>query len=728
MSTIVAILSLVALSTNDSYAGDPLSKEGLSNETPWRIWAKSLSYNEKDGTYLAEGDVAITKAQQTLYTQKAVFNKKTGVAKVSGGLRLETDGDIITGQKGWFNLETQTGEIMDGSLFLRSNHYYVSGSLMQKVGKDTYVIKDCSVTTCDGVNPDWTITGSEVKVTIEGYGTVKHSAFRIRGLPILYIPYMFFPAKTKRQTGLLPPSAGYSTLNGGQFEVPFFWAISEQTDATFYQRYMSKRGYMQGVEFRYLVDESSKGILEFNILSDKIKEKNMNDRDSFEVSPYDRTNRTRYWVRSRSDQELPLGVVARLDTDYVSDQDYLREFKKSLFGFSTRTDLAGESRRPFAEKRSPTRRSALRLSHDAESMSLQGVASYYQQVEDPSEKRYAKQPLGSLDFILLPEQFKGLPVFFDIESSYDYIWSDEAERGHNISVSPQLNFPLWLGPYVEFEPSFKYIYDALWVESGNEQKDHQYQAVYDANVRLATNVERVYDLEWFNAKKVRHKISPTLNYTYRGFRTNGDEDNPPWSTSVFEDYKKEQINNRISFSLNNFLDARLEDKKGRVTYHQWATFKLVQGYDLDKAGGDKDDRPLTPLRAELTASPFPAFDLKGSTGWNHYDHGFTETTLSGELYVNRSGGRIDSYEVDYQYVKDGQKNLSFRFDVNLSYGFSAGASLQRDFDVDYNISSAGWLGYQSQCWGLKLGAERESGDTTVIAVIRLVGLGDAGNW
>jgi len=69
--------------------------------------------------------------------------------------------------------------------------------------------------------PDWNITGSEVKVTVEGYGTIKNSAFRVRGLPIIYIPYMIFPAKAKRQTGLLPPRVGYSTLNGGELEIPF---------------------------------------------------------------------------------------------------------------------------------------------------------------------------------------------------------------------------------------------------------------------------------------------------------------------------------------------------------------------------------------------------------------------------------------------------------------------------------------------------------------------------
>jgi len=36
---------------------------------------------------------------------------------------------------------------------------------------------------------------------------------------------------------------------------------------------MSKRGYMQGAEFRYVSGENSKGVIEFDILSDKEKQK-----------------------------------------------------------------------------------------------------------------------------------------------------------------------------------------------------------------------------------------------------------------------------------------------------------------------------------------------------------------------------------------------------------------------------------------------------------------------
>ena len=108
-----------------------------------------------------------------------------------------------------------------------------------------------------------------------------------------------------------------------QVEVPLYWAISDRMDATFYEQYMSERGLMQGFEYRYVAEDESKGDFLFDILQDKIGEKDLTDPDQLEISALPRTNETRYWLRSRTNQQLPLGVKAKLDTDYVSDRGLL---------------------------------------------------------------------------------------------------------------------------------------------------------------------------------------------------------------------------------------------------------------------------------------------------------------------------------------------------------------------------------------------------------------------
>lgn len=695
----------------------------LSPDIPWEIFGDELGYDSRTQQYRAKGNVVITKGAQSLYSDEAFYDLKTGIAEVWGNVRLKSGGDTFNGDHAVFNLQTQTGSITNGVLFLKQNHVYISGKHMEKIGPDTYLIHEARLTTCDGPDPVWFITGKKVKVTVEGYGTVENASFRVNGLPVLYLPYMIFPAKTNRQTGLLPPRIGYSSLNGADIEIPFFWAISDQADATFYQRYLSQRGYMQGVEFNYILDPRSKGTFLADVLSDDKSPKNMADGDALDVSPLPRTNETRYWLRGRADQALPADITAKADLDYVSDQDYLREFGEGPMGFDARPDLADDWGRPFEERYAPLRRSALRLDRDGSGYSLQGGTAYYQRPEDLSVDRTA-QPLGDLYFNLLPRKYFAFPLFTALGSDYAYVWRDVGDKGHRLSLAPEARLPFFPGRYLEFEPSLRYIYNARWVENDSTREDNRdSNQAYEMAADLSTNLDRIYAVDWLGAKKLKHKIRPSFGYRYRSLK----EENQvvPW----YEDITRERPANVFEVSLENFLDARLENKKGNVSYRQWATFDLIQGYDIGEArhpDDPDDERPFTPLEADLVLHPLPRMDLRGNAQWNHYDKEIASTTVSLDMALDRRNGLRDYYRLDYAYLRDGQKNVNFLVDVNLFYGVWAGTSLERDITAKENISSRYWLGYRSQCWATSLFVENTDADSRVGIMIELMGLGEIG--
>ena len=719
----LALFLLCFFQAQWSLAENKISKKPFlgDKDTPWQITAKSLSYREKEELYVAKGDVVFSKDGHTLHAQEAIYNVKTGIAKVSGDVRFESGGDILKAERGVFHLKDRTGKIINGRLFLKQNHFYLNGEVMEKLAEDTYLLKNCRLTTCDGPNPAWSITGSEVKVTVEGYGKIKNAAFRILDVPFFYVPYMIFPAKTKRQTGLLPPRLGYSERRGTDIEIPFFWAISDQIDATFYERLMTDRGFMQGLEFRYLTDNESKGVFLFDVLSDRIGKKDMNNPDEVELSPFPRTNETRYWLRSRADHQLPSNLTARLDVDFVSDQDYLKEFEGGLTGFKTRTDLFSESRRPVEERHSPTRRSALRLSHDREDYSLQALASYHQRPENPPNDE-TSQPLWGLNFTILPRPLPKLPLYLSFNSDYDYIWRDFGQKGHRLSFTPEISYPIWLGPYLEFEPSFSFTKDLQWLDQHNKNIDYQSRNAYQIQSRLSTILERTFDFDLRNVKKLKHKIVPSLIYRYRGHKD--ESDYRPW----FEPIDVEGKVNQFTFSIDNLLDARKEDGKGGVTYTQWGTFSVRQDYDLDEArDGEipwRGERPFGPLVGILTLTPFPGMDLDAEAHWDHYEDDISYTDLSLEFSIERSGGREDRFEVDYQNLEDGNRYLNYRFDVNLLYGLSAGTSLTRNMSLDKTIASSYWLEYRFQCWGVQLITEKLDDVSSIMVTFRLLGLGD----
>jgi LPS-assembly protein len=697
--------------------GMPSVKKAVSKENePWEISAKSLSYDREAEVYVAEGDVVITKGDVALHAQRAVYDRKTGHAEVSGTVRLESGGDTLTGDSGTFDLNTETGSIVNGALFLRENHYYISGARMEKLEDDTYVVKECRLTTCDGSRPAWTITGSEVKVTLESYGTIKDAAFRIREIPVFYSPYLIFPGKQKRQTGLLPPKLGYSARNGLDTEIPFFWAISDQVDATLYERYLAQRGYMQGLELRYLEDKDSKGTFLGDILLRDQRKKELDDTSDLEVSPYPRNNDTRYWVRGKADQQLPGGLSLRFDGDYVSDQDYLREFETGLIGLEARPDLEESFDRPVDERFAPLRRSAVRISQDRERYSLQAASSYYENpIKPPNDT--TPQPLMGLNFILPYEGIRGRPLFLAAVSEYDYIWRESGATGHNLWLLPELTAPMWLGSYLQFEPSIRAALNAQLFEEGEPNWKQANESAYEVDLQLMTDIERVFDLNWGSVKKAKHRIWPILQYRYRDRQDMGGE--RPW----FDPLKEEGSLNQVAFSLENYLDARIEDGHGNVRYHQWGLLTLTQPYDLDKV-----NRPFAPFSATMTLRPLKYLDFLGSAAWDHYKKEIESANAWMALSYPRGGGRNDTYSLSYEKLDNGNESLNLSADLNLAYGFSVGGNLSRNLQSGEDVSNRVWLGYDSQCWGVRLALDRGQEDNTYMVYFRLRGLGEFKAW
>lgn len=682
----------------------------------------SYKYMAKEDKFIATGDAVLRSGSYTLSAQNAEYNRKTTVAVASEGILLKTGEDTLAGESGTFNFLNKTGVINDASIFYEGYNIHIRGDRIEKFGDDSYLIKDFKLTTCDGDKPEWSITGSEINVTVEGYGRLRNAAFRVKDIPLVYVPYLLFPAKTKRASGLLIPQAGYSSRNGAELEVPFFWAISDSMDMTFYERYMTDRGLMQGLELRYVTGRDSKGFFNFDILSDRIDTKDMNDHDQLELSPYHRTNSGRYWFRGRTDQELPAGISARLDADVVSDQDYLKEFKSDLTGFNTRPDYEAEFSRPFEEMTSPFRTSRLRLERDGENHSLQAASTFYQRPEGFINDT-TPEPLAGLYYNMLPQFINDLPFAFSFQTDYDYIWRDFGVKGHSLSLSPNVIYPVWAGKYMRFDTSAGYTRDMHRFDNDSvSNRDNLSRDMYYGSATLSTLLEKIFDVDSGSIKRIKHKIVPGLTYEYRSHRD--EESFSPW----FEAMDEEGSANRVYLSIDNSIDAKNVDEKGNITYSQLGTFSIIQGYDIDEsrrniAPGDKEE-PFEPIRAELRIMPYSMISMNAETEWDHYKDDFTYADIAIKLDIERANRLKDIYRLDYVYSDTGSKGLGYYVSVNIANGFSVGSNLRRDIEEGYNVEQSLWLDYSSRCWGITLGMERHDEESRVMLGIRLYGFND----
>ena len=159
----------------------------------------------------------------------------------------------------------------------------------------------------------------------EQVAEIWNARFKLGSVPVFYSPYLQLPVGDKRRSGFLIPNAKYSTKNGVEFSLPYYWNIAPNFDATLTPHYMSKRGgVMWENEFRYLT-KAGAGLFEFDYLpSDKVYQ---DDHSS--------DSNSRRWLFYWNHSGV-IDQVWRLNADYtkVSDPDYFNDFS-SKYGSST---------------------------------------------------------------------------------------------------------------------------------------------------------------------------------------------------------------------------------------------------------------------------------------------------------------------------------------------------------------------------------------------------------
>ena len=114
--------------------------------------------------------------------------------------------------------------------------YELEAKLLEKKSEFDYSLDDAVFSTCfcaDQESRPWSFHADSTDLTYEGYGVARNVSFRVLDIPILYSPYLIFPVKNERQSGLLFPILGLSSQNGFEYTQPVFGVINEHQDLLF---------------------------------------------------------------------------------------------------------------------------------------------------------------------------------------------------------------------------------------------------------------------------------------------------------------------------------------------------------------------------------------------------------------------------------------------------------------------------------------------------------------
>ncbi|UCG05983.1 MAG: LPS-assembly protein LptD [Desulfobacterales bacterium] len=749
---LAAYLFIIPESAWAQMSGEKFEDVFKRSDLPWRLNADEIRYDQIADVYVAQGNVEITKADKTLTADYVRFDHKTMWAYAQGNVMLISGQDVLKGSRMEIDLENQVGTVENGSIFLKENNFHIEGDEIRKTGEATYELKNATITTCDGDTPDWKITGRDVKVEVEGYGSLKHATVWARDYPVMYTPYFWYPAKSKRQTGLLIPEFGYSDRKGAALNQPFFWAISDSQDATFYLDLMNFRGIKPGLEYRYILNETTNGAIMLDgFHDDKVDDGTERYRDRYGFDDPGtqllRTNRDRWWFRMSHHQSIPWDFFAKLDLDFVSDQDYLREFDDGYMGFKNTRDYYSEFfGRDLDDYNDPIRLNRLNFNRIWPRWSLNAELRYFwdatQRNSDLPDTTLSRLPV--IDLQASKQRILTSPLYFDLDSQYDYFWRESGSRGQRIDAHPRIYWPYRFKTYFTFEPSlglretFYYLDESEFSNESDPDRE-AHRELYDLRIELFSEVYRIFNVDKANISKIQHSIRPKIVYDYIP-----DEDQEDLPNFDVRDRIKEK--NLLTYSLTNTLTSKLikgvreqlpqkEDvSRGDIlqdptkfNYKDFLRLKLEQSYDLNKS-----QREFSPLFARLDFFPGSYISIDADAGWSFYDNRFVSRNIAAKLRDNRG----DSFYVDYRYDRGetdddpGDDNIveSIFFDVNLNVmkRLLVFGDYERNIEEDLHIRTSLGFTYTSQCWSFDFRYTNKPNDEKYEFKINLHGLGGIG--
>ena len=620
----------------------------------------------RDQVSVFRGNVVIQRGPAQLEADQANYHYLNETLDAEGNVRFTGAGLLITGTDAHADLKNNTASFNNARYFT-SERANGSASSISLLDRYRLVLEDATYTTCEPDDPGWLLSASKVRLDRENHqGTAKHMVMRFNKVPFLYFPYARFPISEDRLTGLLNPSIGNSDKLGFQFQLPFYWNIRPNYDATFTPWYMDKRGTMLKTEFRYLHSVNQGELLAHYLNEDK----GYFDED-------------RSAVRWKHDGEPFKNWITKVDYSRVSDVNYLLDFGNSLNATST-THLDQQG---F-------------LAYESRSWLLKANAQAYQTIS------------GSVPYERLPQLlFKSHLPQLDNRLHYglDGEWVSFAQdsdvvQGDRLDIFPSVSFPL-RNEAGFFIPKLAYRYtqyELVDTAPGADPSPSRSLPTVSLDSGLFFDRDtRIGDTPLLNT------LEPRLYYVYTPYR---DQDDLP----IFD-------TQATRFNINEPIKADFFDGADRVEDANRLTALLASRYIHQNTGAELfmagigqvyyfDDRQVTlPFGSPSTRARSNIIGIittRPSQNWLfHYD---TEWNTETEEFDRNTA------DLTYDRHKKLQLKLAYRFERTVLETAEAGFDWQINprwrfhgreiYDLlnERNQEAELGLRYDSCCWGLAL--------------------------
>lgn len=665
-----------------------------------RATGSAGSFEYEEGRFLvASGGVELKYRDLKLNAERIRVDIPANKLLAEGKVILDEGPRRLSGSTLDYDLTTRTGKVTDAIASIDPD-YYFNGSEIAKVGPNTYTISNGVFTSCNQEVPSWSIALSKASVTLEEYARIHNARLRFKKLPVLYFPYLIWPATTERTSGFLIPKPGYSDRRGVNLSLAYYKTLGRSADATFYAD-LSQEAYNGfGTEFRWRPGEKSQGGLEAYFLSEPSDANYGDDENNFIFDP-DRQPGDDRWKFLLAHEASDLwndfrGVVS---IQKYSDFDYLKDVERSV-------DRQTQS---FIYSNAFLTRNV-------------GQSSFNIMIDERerilgNRGRDVRRQLPEIEYALRPIRLGQTPIYFSLASSAHYFSVELSDpprpdgertttsfRYGRAHLNPALTIPLstlpWLSVKVDLEGRATYWTDSVDETGQAFSGDSLTRVLPLASAEVVgPSFSRIFESPGGKYSRFKHVIEPRIDYGYVG--TYDDQNR----VSIFDEIDVFSTGHFWAAGVYNRLLAKPSDETegGAFTI---ASLLIAQAFNLDDQPGQSSrDGLLTssegPVFAELQINPSRTTSIKADLQYNTLfselqNFNFTGSTKLGEHTIGATWYKVWNAENGEDQSDQMRAFLDFAI---LPGRFNVGAELSYDARLAELLSQRYVLSWSSQCYG-----------------------------
>lgn len=633
-----------------------------------------------DGLTEFSGNVELQRGGEKINADHLIFDRSADEALASGNVILNTGaGDRFETPEAQMKLGPHVGHTGAATFSLGLTQGRGDAERIDFEGRELTRLTKTRFTTCAPGQDDWFLKASRLDLdTATDTGTARHSTVSFFGVPIFYWPYLSFPISDRRRSGFLIPQFGYSDKLGGEIEVPYYWNIAPNYDATFTPRWIGRHGVQLRNEFRYLGRHSA-GKLDIEFLpDDRVTE------DNRAAGSY--THR----------HSLSPLWSALIDVRRVSDEEYLDDFGGPV------ADTAVTHLPQTAE-----------INYRGKIWQFAAVASDFQTIDptiSTAARPYARLPQLSLN-ASPPGETNRPRVGLDGEwVSFQHETNIEGGR---LNLQPTVSWPL-ANSYSFVTPKLGAYHISYRLDNAAPTADTS-PGVTRGIFSLDSGLFFERDTAWGSRPYVQ-TLEPRLFYVYIPF---ADQDQLPVFDSGLPDFSFTNL-----FRENRFIGG------DRIGDANQATLALTTRLLDDTDGTERfrasigqtfyyDDRRVnipagtdtsqeSDIAGEISARLIGNWHVSASVQWNEDDRKIQK----GSFYLQHQPARDRIVNLGYRFVRDDLEQTDVSLEWPLGGRWALRGRSLHSLSDHRNLESYAGLEYKTCCWALRVFADRRVSQTS----------------